>query len=1753
LILTVDQHMNTAKLSILSPTSTCHTFDESADGYGRAEGAGALYLKRLSDAIRDRDVIRGVIRSSAVNTNGKVEGMGITHPSVKGQERVVRAAYQRAKLDPNKTAYLECHGTGTPVGDPIEVRAVSNAMNDTRSSDAPLLLGAIKANIGHSEAASGIFAVMKAAMMTESAVIPGVCGLRKLNPAIKETDWNVKVNVDTRPWPEEFDVRRASVSSFGYGGTNGHVIVEAVDSMYPWYEHGKPKDIASYRYNASRPFLIGMSGHNRKTLTRNIEAHQKVVEKFYLPDVAYTLNSRRTKFPSRGFTIATDGQEAAAFDISSFKFGSANSRPVNIGFVFTGQGAQWPGMGVEALKEFPNFAETIDTLDDVLQSVSPAPNWTIRGVLESSKDSSRLGEAEISQPVCTAVQIAIVDLFASWNITPLVVVGHSSGEIAAAYAAGRLSAPEAILAAFFRGVAVKEAAPVGTMLAAGLGASEIQQYIPHAVAEEVTVACENSPNSVTLSGTSNGITAVKKELDDAKIFARELRTGKAYHSAQMNAVAPLYEELFLNAFETLEEPDFLWRRPTIPMISSVTGSLYTEENISIEYWCQNLRSRVLFDSAITTLGQSELFSDVNCLVEVGPHSALAAPIKQICSTNEFSHLAYIPSLIRGSNNLIALFTTAGELFLRGFTVDFEQINSIEAFVKLEGSKKRYSPRCLVDLPPYQWDYDNKFWYEPRFSHEQRRSQFPRHDILGRKIFGLSENVLSWKNILRHRDLPWMKDHCLGGSAVFPGAGHFSLAIEAYMQALEADENDLAGITLRDVNIKTALIIPDTDDGIEIQTRLQKIHSENNDAWYAFTVESVENGVWTTHSEGTIGPNLTDRPLKHGFDCPFKLDKLHQRTSARRWYESFRLVGFEYGPSFQVLNNVRTNGKDRSAAADVHVTNNCGLITGESRYVLHPSTIDGCLQLLNMSVHSGHHKTMEFGVVPLEMEEISLFFPGEDYTADGCAVAWTDKVSGRYFNTHIQLLGASGRPILDIKNLRSVSYEAAVPQNLSSPPARQPCTQVSWKPDITTLSNVQAAGIFPPILSKNQCVAMMIELLNHKTPIQSATILANASFDFVLAIKNSLPMTSKLTVGFSSVEEAENFKAEADTTDMTIIILPESTFQLSEFLSESQDVFVVDESFISRRSSSGFLDQLKSHTSARSYLISSSHQPDTGYFTDLSYSAGLSAPCVSVDCGDLNVTLVNADPIQNGFVHLKRQIAILSAGSSDNISEALTSELIENECEVILSKIEDANIANITEIIINDSEGIVLSTPTEKLFYALRDILCSGKSVVWLTRGVNQGKAISGGMSQGFLRAVRSENAAAQITLIDIDDGVAIENTVPFFLEKLSHNCTKSSGLDMEFWVQHDGVVHVPRLVPHDYLNKLFSDNDVSAVTKRINEDIRYKGFVIDNGFVFEPQETTFTNEKLDDLEAEIQIDLSEVAVEDLNTDFNRPRIVIGKVLGVGSGLSPSLVGQEVVTYTNGPFVTRIKSSHFITIRAELDGENELDTCDPSQLVATFPSLCEAFDAVVRTGKAKFGDHVLLLPSNLGFLDTVARLGRVLGFQTTAVVLDASEKEECMYKYSLDSASLLVAEDVEAIRRLLTSSTSPNLVIANSFSALSQEIWRFIPPMGRFVLCDSSIDTSLNTLPLSRGASFLTTGISTLFTSDQPCLVELLESGIQLIRENKDALIGPAHMLDVEDFNDVQKIRSDGTFQGHGVVEVRYGESVVNVSTYSNPH
>ncbi|KAK4694496.1 hypothetical protein P7C71_g3102, partial [Lecanoromycetidae sp. Uapishka_2] len=562
LIQSVEQHLGMMKAGVLSPTSTCHTFSDEADGYARADGVGSLYLKRLSDALRDNDPIRAVVRGTAVGSNGKTRG--ISAPSADAQEAVIRRAYQKAGISPSETAYLECHGTGTPAGDPIEVEAISRVFQ--RKSDNPLLIGSVKTNVGHGEAVSGLSGIIKTVLALEKGKIPPTIGIKRINPKIKAAQWGVEIVTETREWPvdrldsTESGVRRAGVNSFGYGGANGHVILEGVPATiqieqaltrktsYPnRSSSANTKSVNSEEYDAvltkiqsqnnsgsnttpstevsdslsSRvtedsessegsedlslrsSFLLPFSATNETALKARVSGiaamHTETME---IVDLAYTLGCRRTHFAERGFIVAKRG--SLSNDLSEERLQmlpniKSSGSPSDLGFVFTGQGAQWPGMGKELFDEFSVFRESIRHMDTVLKSIPHPPLWTIEGTLFEPAETSEIHKAGCAQPMASALQIATVELLDSWGVHPKRVVGHSSGEVAAAFAAGHLSCAEAITAAYYRGYLNEINKLDGAMMAVGLGSNEAEAEVRQAgMNGKVGIACVNSPDLTQL-------------------------------------------------------------------------------------------------------------------------------------------------------------------------------------------------------------------------------------------------------------------------------------------------------------------------------------------------------------------------------------------------------------------------------------------------------------------------------------------------------------------------------------------------------------------------------------------------------------------------------------------------------------------------------------------------------------------------------------------------------------------------------------------------------------------------------------------------------------------------------------------------------------------------------------------------------------------------------------------------------------------------------------------------------------------------------------------------------------------------------------------------------------------------------------------------------------------------------------------------------------------------------------------------------
>ncbi|KXX80977.1 Lovastatin diketide synthase LovF, partial [Madurella mycetomatis] len=440
-----------------SPTGLCHTFDALADGYIKSEAVSAIILKRLSDAIRDRDPIRAVIRGTASTSNGRTNG--IASPSAEAQAATIRQAYASAGIaNLNDTAYLECHGTGTPAGDPTEVNGAGSVFAPTRAVDKPLVIGSIKSNLGHSEPAAGSSGIIKAVLCIENGLIPGTPSFINPNPKIDFTRNRVLVSRIPLPWPAAPGIiRRASVNSFGYGGSNAHAIIEEapLNHVSTHMSSHLSADDFSFDFvpddSSARPHTLVLSANDAASLKANVAALCRHLinpgVRVGLPDLAYTLSERRSRFWHRAFVTTTTTEIQA----SDFVVGKRSPNVPRVGFVFTGQGAQWPQMGRQLVEYFPSAREVLEELDEVLKGLPEPPEWTLVEELTRERTAEYLRQPEFSQPLVTALQLAILAVLEDWGVKAISVVGHSSGEIAAAYAAGLLRRSDAIKAAFYRG------------------------------------------------------------------------------------------------------------------------------------------------------------------------------------------------------------------------------------------------------------------------------------------------------------------------------------------------------------------------------------------------------------------------------------------------------------------------------------------------------------------------------------------------------------------------------------------------------------------------------------------------------------------------------------------------------------------------------------------------------------------------------------------------------------------------------------------------------------------------------------------------------------------------------------------------------------------------------------------------------------------------------------------------------------------------------------------------------------------------------------------------------------------------------------------------------------------------------------------------------------------------------------------------------------------------------------------------------
>lgn len=837
-------------------------------------------------------------------------------------------------------------------------------------------------------------------MALQHRVIPPNIKFNTPNPNIPFASRKLTVPLEPTPWPAD-RLERASVNSFGIGGSNAHVIVDSAASF-------KLEDRSSKALRT--PQLLVYSANSAESLRKMAEGYQEYLTAHpdRIGDLAYTLSNRRQHLSHRSFVVATR-ERTSLLAPASRVLGPAPG----VVMVFTGQGAQWPQMAKELLQSNATFRGTIRALDDHLRSVPDGPDWSLEEELLRPAKTSRIETAQLSQPACTAIQLAMVDCLTSIGIKPAAVVGHSSGEIAAAYAAGSLTATEAITAAWLRGAVTLQQKRKGAMAAIGLGWDAVEEYLVPGVVR----ACENSPKSITLSGDVDKLQAVVAEIHAAHpdVLARMLKVDKAYHSHHMVEVGGEY-------LSSMEAHAVVGKPPADCLFfSSVAGRLLDEnDTLGPKYWQTNLESPVMFSTAVTALLDSDVGKKAFFL-EIGPHSALSGPLRQIAAEKSLA-VPYASAIVRKQNCVESMLTAVGKLFTQNVPVDF-------AALFPQGA-------TLPDLPRYPWNHEDSYWYESRLSKEWRHRGFPYHDLLGFRVGESTSGEPSWRNLLHLDNVPWVRDHVIGDNAVFPFAGYVAMVGEAIRQQTGVQE----AFALRHILVNSALLLTEGRP-VEMVTALRPLRlTDSLDSdWWEFTVTSHDGNAWNKHCTGqvkaqTASPSEARKP-----------GALPRGVPSRKCYETMSRAGLNYGRQFQRLEDISAGTVAQAAVA--RVVN--GKTGDEKNYHVHPVIVDACLQLLSVAATKGFASKPVMSV-PTVIEKLVIHRTADDVVLDvGASMSKFGAINGEGRGV------AGGKVVLEMEGVKLAALDDG-----SSAEGRtdQATTRYEWG---RYLDFMDAASLFEP--------------------------------------------------------------------------------------------------------------------------------------------------------------------------------------------------------------------------------------------------------------------------------------------------------------------------------------------------------------------------------------------------------------------------------------------------------------------------------------------------------------------------------------------------------------------------------------------------------------------------------------------------------------------------------------------------------------------
>ena len=975
-----------SKGGFMSSEGRCKSFDAGADGYVRGEGAGLVLLKPLSQAQKDGDNIYGVILSSAVNQDGCSNGLAAPNPEA--QEAVLRSAYHRGGIDPSQVSYVEAHGTGTKIGDPIEIKALEAVLGQNRPSEDYCLVGSVKTNIGHTETAAGIAGIIKVALALQNKQIPPNLHFNQPNSAIAK-----KLRVVTKLTPWETDKPLiAGVNSFGFGGTNAHIVMGEAEvqreRIYSESQNIIPQVCNAEKINRQEckkiadeyiaPCLLTLSAKSKAALQELAQKYLNFIQHTdaSLSDICYTANTKRSQFNYRLSCVSASIQQLEK-QLNAFVSGkkavglnadidciNINKQP-QICWLFTGQGSQYVGMGKKLYDIYPVFRKSLDRCADILKSYINQP---LKEIIHNCKLNGKQTDIDINrtvytQPAIFSLEYALAQLWLSWGVKPDRVMGHSIGEYVAATVAGIFSLEDALLLVSARGKLMDDLPSSGGMLAVFSSQEKVTELIA-SNNQKVTIAAVNNEKNTVVAGDKEALEILQKKLEEININSTFLEVSQGFHSPLMNPI--------LKDFAAVAE-SIKYSVPQIPLISNVTGSLADENIATASYWIDHVIQPVNFAESFQFLLQQ----NINTFLEIGAKPILCSLGKVIVNKLNNSVLL-LPSLSDKKSDLKTILDSVASLYNQGIKINWQ------SFYKEHFCSTVKLPTYPFQRQKYWWD-KAKFWeQENKYNHQKTL-----HPLLGNYIDSSESSKICFQNKISAINPQYLKDHCLENKVVFPATGYIEIVLAA---AKEFSQNDKLEI---EIVIKKPLLL--SKEITTIQTVIIQDNKINSVKIYS-KADSENNNDWILHCEAIFKVN----DIKVIDIVNLEATKLHlSESNINEQYQKLSQQGLNYGKCFQGIKKL-WRGNNRSLGF-IEIPDN--ILSNQD--LLHPALLDSCLQLISAA-------TDFKGVyLPVSIESLQLL---QQVNNTAWAEIVINDVDNKHISADIKITNEKGKVAAIINNL-----------------------------------------------------------------------------------------------------------------------------------------------------------------------------------------------------------------------------------------------------------------------------------------------------------------------------------------------------------------------------------------------------------------------------------------------------------------------------------------------------------------------------------------------------------------------------------------------------------------------------------------------------------------------------------------------------------------------------------------------------------------